>query len=156
MWACTSLSAEETFDLGRRMGKRLRKGHIVALFGELGAGKTLLVKGLSMGFGTINSEAVQSPTFIYLNIYQGQATVYHFDLYRLEDTDAFLSMGFEDYFFQNGLCCVEWAERITPILPTDTFTITCIHLGGDRRRTEMPLTQAAKLWGDEPVEHEGS
>lgn len=138
------------------MGERFLKGSVVALFGDLGAGKTHLVKGLAWGFAGIDPGAVQSPTFIHLNIYQGKGVVYHFDLYRMSNAEDFLSMGFDDYLFRNGLCCIEWAERIQPILPRDTITICLSHLGCDRRLIEIPLPQAAKLWGDNPTEHEGA
>jgi tRNA threonylcarbamoyladenosine biosynthesis protein TsaE len=71
---------------------------------------------------------VQSPTFTYLNIYSGKATIYHFDLYRLHDIDQFLSMGFDEYFDAGGICCIEWAERIQNFLPSNAIKITLDHL----------------------------
>ena len=75
------------------------------------------MKGLVAGATGLPSAEVSSPTFVYMNIYSGCKTVYHFDLYRLRAADEFLSMGFDDYFFANGLCCVEWSEKIEAFLP---------------------------------------
>ena len=147
MWVSTSYNAQETFDLGVRVGKCLAcDGGVLALRGDLGAGKTLLTKGIAYGAGGVTAEQVQSPTFVHLNVYQGTQPIYHFDLYRLRDSDAFLSMGFEDYLFSKGVCCVEWSERIADILPQEALMLTLTHLGGDRRRIDMPLSQARLLW----------
>lgn len=147
MWVSTSYNADETFDLGVRIGKCLAQdGGVVALRGDLGAGKTLLTKGIAFGAAGVAPEQVQSPTFVHLNVYQGTQTIYHFDLYRLRDSDAFLSMGFEDYLFAKGVCCVEWSERIAAILPREALMMTLTHLGGDQRRIDMPLSQARLLW----------
>lgn len=147
MWVATSYNAQETYDLGTRIGNRLAKsGGVIALRGDLGAGKTLLTKGIAFGAAAVNPEQVQSPTFVHLNIYQGTQPVYHFDLYRLRDSDAFLSMGFEDYLFTAGVCCVEWSERIVDIMPKEAILVTLTHLGGDCRRIDIPLRQARVLW----------
>lgn len=146
MWVCSSLSADETFTLGKRIGSRLQNGSVVALYGDLGAGKTLLAKGIAAGAAGVDPEHVQSPTFVHLNIYEGTRSVYHFDLYRLRDVDAFLSLGFDEYLFLQGICCIEWAERIQGILQGNELSIFLTHLGRDQRRIEIPLTQAAKLW----------
>lgn len=146
MWVYASLGPDETFALGHRMGQHLEGGSILALHGDLGAGKTLLVKGIAAGVA-VDPDKVQSPTFVHLNIYQGETPVYHFDLYRLRDADAFLSMGFDDYLFESGICCIEWAERIESILPANALQVTMTHRGGDIRRIEIPLSQAAQLWG---------
>lgn len=146
MWSFTSLSPDETFHLGVRMGHCLEQGSVVALNGDLGAGKTLLVKGLAHGFAQIETKEVQSPTFVHLNIYSRERSVYHFDLYRLRDAESFLSMGFEEYFFSEGLCCIEWPERIRAILPPQTVSVTLTHIGEGKRRLDIPLPQAARLW----------
>ena len=155
MWAYTSLGSSETLELGKRLGERFQKGDNVALFGNLGSGKTLLVKGICQGFADIPPEVVQSPTFVYLNIYPGRSPVYHFDVYRMRGVEDFLSMGFEDYFFRESLCCIEWTERIQSILPAKTIHVRLTHLGGDRRLIEIPLSEAARLWGNQPTEQEG-
>lgn len=126
-------SAAETFELGRELGQELPVPTVVCLFGELAAGKTTLIKGLVQGAAQIDPSAVQSPTFTYLHIYEGKKTVYHFDLYRLRDIDEFLSMGFDEYFEAEGICCIEWSERIAAYLPPNSLQITLRHVQEDQR-----------------------
>jgi tRNA threonylcarbamoyladenosine biosynthesis protein TsaE len=106
---------------------------VISLFGELAAGKTTFIKGLVSGASQIDPSHIQSPTFTYLHIYEGQKTVYHFDLYRLRDIDEFLSMGFDEYFESNGICCMEWSERIAPYLPSDRVSILLEHVDQNSR-----------------------
>ncbi len=113
---------EETFAFGKKFASLLDNGAVVAFFGDLGAGKTTLIKGLASAlfdrpFGNTKS------IFTYLHIYKGSATVHHFDLYRLENAADFLNRGLDEFLGCNGLTCIEWSERITPILPE-----TCIHV----------------------------
>ncbi len=126
-------SLEETLALGRRIGETVSGDAIICLHGDLGAGKTQLVKGIVSGAALIAPEEVCSPTFVYLAIYHGPKNVYHFDLYRLRDTDEFLSMGFDDYFAADGICCIEWSERITPIIPADALHIL-LEVSGENSR----------------------
>lgn len=129
-----SHSAEETSHIGYLIGKELTSNNVVCLFGELGAGKTTFIKGVRAAFADTNSlEQVNSPTFVYLNIYKGSKTLYHFDLYRLRDAEEFLSMGFDEYFFADGVCCIEWSERIETLLPRDSIRITLAHVGENTR-----------------------
>ena len=128
-----SHSAAETFELGRKLGQELSVPTVVCLFGELAAGKTTFIKGLVYGAAHIDPSAVQSPTFTYLHIYEGEKKVYHFDLYRLHDIDEFLSMGFDEYFDADGICCLEWSERIAPYLPPDSLQVVLQHVREDQR-----------------------
>jgi tRNA threonylcarbamoyladenosine biosynthesis protein TsaE len=128
-----SHSADETFELGCKLGKELPIPTVVCLFGDLAAGKTTFIKGLVYGAAQIAPEAVQSPTFTYLHIYEGQKIVYHFDLYRLHDIDEFLSMGFDEYFDADGICCIEWSERITPYLPANSLQVHFQHVQENQR-----------------------
>lgn len=115
----------------------------MCLFGDLGAGKTTLVKGIAKGLqkkGRLENHSqegmesqVTSPTFTYLNIYAGSPPLYHFDLYRLRDGDEFLSMGFEEFLHGSGICCLEWSEKITPLIPPEAIQVTLLHQGGDKR-----------------------
>lgn len=128
-----SHSAFETFEQGRKLGEELKVPSVVCLFGELAAGKTTFIKGLVHGATQMDPSVVQSPTFTYLHIYEGQKTVYHFDLYRLRDIDEFLSMGFDEYFEADGICCVEWSERIASYLPSNCLFVFLAHVQEDQR-----------------------
>lgn len=127
-------SEAETRAFASEWGRQLKKNSIICFFGDLGAGKTTFIKGLAEGAAGISSDQVNSPTFVYLNIYQGTSTIYHFDLYRLRDADEFLSMGFEEYLFAGGICCVEWSEKIEPLLPLQTIRVHIEHQGEFKRR----------------------
>jgi tRNA threonylcarbamoyladenosine biosynthesis protein TsaE len=133
----TSLSAEETYALGESFAKNLPKNAIVALCGDLGAGKTTFVRGLVAGAGTTDPKEVSSPTFTYLHIYPGEPTIYHFDLYRLPGKDAFFSAGFDEYFNAGGICCLEWAEKLRGTLPSGVFTVNISYLGETKRQVEF-------------------
>jgi tRNA threonylcarbamoyladenosine biosynthesis protein TsaE len=123
----------ETIALGIEIGKQLSTNAIVCFFGDLGAGKTTFIKGLVQGVSENFQDVVSSPTFTYLNIYQGTQTVYHFDLYRLRDADEFLSMGFDEFFFADGICCIEWSERIAVLLTMPCIRVSMEHLGANER-----------------------
>lgn len=115
-------TSEKTLSFGKHLATLLPPDSILALFGDLGAGKTTFVQGLSTGL-KIHSP-IQSPTFNYLNIYEGTLPLYHFDLYRLKDHNDFFSLGFEEYFEKQGITAIEWPERILDILPPKTISIT--------------------------------
>lgn len=108
-------SAEELVALGKRFATELPPNTILALSGELGAGKTTFVQGLAEGLGV--EGPVVSPTFVLLNIYE---RLYHFDLYRLKEPADFLALGFDEYFSKGGICVIEWPERIQELLPPQT------------------------------------
>lgn len=129
----TSFSASETEAFGYRLGQQLPENSIVCFFGDLAAGKTTLIRGLADGAGKEKKELVSSPTFVYLNIYDGQRPIYHFDLYRLHDADEFLSMGFDEFFSAGGICCIEWSERIASLLPKGCVHVVMEHAGENIR-----------------------
>lgn len=114
-------SADETIAFGAEFASRLKAGDIVALQGDLGAGKTTFVQGLLQGLGI--ADTAQSPTFTYLQIYQGILPIYHFDLYRLKNEPDFVFLGFEEFLYADGIAVVEWPERIPTILPQNTTLI---------------------------------
>lgn len=126
-------SAEETFELGRQWAQLLKPNQVVCLSGDLGAGKTTFMKGLASAASGLSEHEINSPTFVYLNIYEGKQTVYHFDLYRMDSSEDFLSVGFDEYFSAGGICCIEWPERISDILPEDRIEITVEHLSEQSR-----------------------
>ena len=120
LFPARTASAAETRQLGRAAAKHLRAGDVVGLYGTLGAGKTVFAQGLCEGLG-LAAEQVTSPTFSILHEYEGGAgPVYHFDAYRIETLDEFYELGYEEYFYGRGLCIVEWADRVEPLLPAET------------------------------------
>lgn len=128
-------SAEETMALGERLAAQCQAGDVVALYGDLGAGKTHLVKGIARGLG-IPEHAVSSPTFTIVQEYDGELPIYHIDAYRIEHPDEFFELGYEDYFYGDGLCLIEWPARVEDLLPDATICLRLTHEGGDRRRVE--------------------
>lgn len=115
MLSIVSNSLSDTREIGKKIGEFLNIGDIVCLSGDLGAGKTVLAKGLVEGLGVL--EQVTSPTFTIVNEYSGRCNIYHFDVYRVYDTEELLEMGFEEYIYGEGISIIEWAELIKPILP---------------------------------------
>lgn len=113
--------SEDTIKLGEIIGKTLTPGSIIALRGDLGAGKTVLVKGIARGLG-IEDEPV-SPTFVIMNAYEGAIPLYHFDLYRISGADELMGIGADEFLFGEGVSAVEWAERVGEILPEYTIYI---------------------------------
>lgn len=127
----------ETAHIGEVLGKTIEPPMVVALKGNLGAGKTVFVRGAAKGLGV--NEQVTSPTFVLLKDYSGRCPVYHFDYYRLYETDLeeALEMGFEDYLPGDGVAFVEWAERLPSLLPVEFLEVCmelCIDNEGERRR----------------------
>lgn len=122
----TSQSVEETHLLGKKIAQRLSPNSVLCFFGDLGAGKTTLIKAIAAGLTGCSVDDVVSPTYAYLNVYDanpGGLDVYHFDLYRLSSASEFVEMGFDEMFDRGGVCCLEWSERIEPILPVDRISI---------------------------------
>ena len=109
-------SERETYELGLAMGREARPGEVYTLIGDLGVGKTVFTKGLAAGLGI--QEPVSSPTFTILQEYEeGRLPFYHFDVYRIGDVEEMDEIGYEDYFYGNGVCLIEWADLIREILP---------------------------------------
>ncbi len=136
-----SHSREETIAFAEQFGKTVPEGAVLCFFGDLAAGKTTFIKGLSHGFGAVAEDEVSSPTFVILNIYEGKKIIHHFDLYRLEGPEAFLSMGFDQYLGGEGIACIEWSEKISSILPKNAYTVTLTTLGEDRRKINIRSPQ---------------
>ena len=125
-WVFESTSENETLRLGSMLAKHLEPGTVVALNGNLGAGKTRLVQAIAAAMGVDRSE-VNSPTFILIQEYQGHLPLYHFDTYRLKDTDEFLELGADDLLYADGVCLIEWAEKVIEVLPRDLLQIEIEH-----------------------------
>lgn len=118
-----SFSADDTLKAGRVIGEKALPGQIYTLSGDLGVGKTVFTKGVALGLG-IKSQ-VNSPTFTILQQYEeGRLPLYHFDLYRISDSEEMDEIGYEDYFFGQGICLIEWSERATDILPEKVINIS--------------------------------
>ncbi len=111
-----SFSPRETYELGERIGREARPGQLYTLIGDLGVGKTVFTQGVAAGLGI--TEPVNSPTFTILQIYEeGRMPFYHFDVYRIGDPEEMEEIGYEDCFYGEGLCLVEWANLIEELLP---------------------------------------
>ena len=118
-----TFSPEETFELGREIGRQASPGDVYALTGDLGVGKTVFTKGLAEGLGI--TEPVTSPTFTIVQSYEGgRLPFHHFDVYRIEDIDEMDEIGYEDCFYGDGVTLVEWADVIAELLPENTIRIT--------------------------------
>ncbi len=116
-------SARETFALGEKIGKSALPGQIYTLSGDLGVGKTVFTQGVAKGIGI--SEPVSSPTFTIVQEYEeGRMPFYHFDVYRIGDIEEMEEIGYDDYFFGEGICLIEWAELIQDILPEKRIRVT--------------------------------
>ncbi|QXD13860.1 tRNA (adenosine(37)-N6)-threonylcarbamoyltransferase complex ATPase subunit type 1 TsaE [Rhodocaloribacter litoris] len=127
-------SPQETQALGLRLGAVLGPGDVVALYGDLGTGKTCLVKGIAAAHD-VPPETVGSPTFTLANVYPGRdGPLYHLDAYRLRHLDELFELGIDEYLYGDGLCLVEWPQRLEPLLPEHTLRLHLTHLGRDRRR----------------------
>jgi len=119
----TSKSAAETRNLGKRLGRILHGGDIIALCGELGSGKTVLVKGIAEGLGVKSNKDINSPSFAILKEYKGRLPLYHFDIYRLNGVATFSNVGYIEYFYGKGVSVIEWADKIIDILPKEFLRI---------------------------------
>ena len=129
-----SESAEQTREIARFIGEKLREGDVLALSGELGSGKTCFTGGLARGLGVDEKYQITSPTFTLINEYPARCKLYHFDVYRLNGYSEFEDLGYEEYFCGDGIVVIEWAEKIVQILPADTFFISFEYLDENRRR----------------------
>lgn len=117
-----SYNAQDTFKLGYSLGTNAKKGEVYCLSGDLGVGKTVFTQGFARGLGI--EEAVNSPTFTIIQEYEGtRLPLYHFDVYRIGDIEEMEEIGYEDYFYGDGVCLIEWAELIEELLPKDRTSI---------------------------------
>lgn len=146
---------EETQALGEKLGKTLKQGDVIALIGDLGTGKTCLTQGIARGVGIASGEIVSSPSYILINEYNGTVPIYHIDLYRLENIEEIAELGLSEYIEGNGICIIEWAERMANELPD-----TCIQIhitlaetntaDGDHSEADASISQSPV---DENIRH---
>lgn len=134
-----SFSPEDTFALGRKLGEEAMAGSIYCLNGDLGVGKTVFTQGFAAGLGI--TEPVCSPTFTILQVYdEARIPLYHFDVYRISDPEEMEEIGYEDYFFGDGVCLIEWSELISELIPEDAHSVVIekdLEKGFDYRRISV-------------------
>lgn len=123
----------ETEAFGRKLGASVKAGTVIALIGDLGTGKTTLTKYIAAGLGV--TEQITSPTFTIIKEYRtGRCPLFHFDVYRIGDIDEMYELGYEEYFFGDGICIVEWADLIEELIPEDALTIRITRGEGEEER----------------------
>ncbi len=131
-WSFKATSEDDTRRLGEAIGEVALPGLVIALVGSLGAGKTRLVRAIADGAG-VRDQIVNSPTFVLVQEYQGRLPIYHFDTYRLRSLDEFIELGAEEYLRAEGVCCIEWADRVAELLPPDVLRVEISVLGDCER-----------------------
>ena len=125
----------ETVNEGEKLGRLLKPGAVVALYGKLGAGKTAFTRGVAAGLGI--DTIVSSPTFTIVNEYPGSIPLFHFDMYRLEGESELFDIGWDDYQDRGGVCIVEWSEKVPGAFSPDTIIVKIENLGDNLRRLEI-------------------
>jgi tRNA threonylcarbamoyladenosine biosynthesis protein TsaE len=132
---CTT--PEETAQLGRWIGQLLFRGAVVALVGPLGAGKTFLTRAIAEGLGIIDPQLVTSPTFVLIQEYPARLPIYHFDVYRLKSPAEFEDLGAVEYLYGEGVCLIEWADKVESQLPRERLRIELEAVGETERRVTL-------------------
>lgn len=132
MQKIVTASAKETIALGKSLSRLLQGREIICLFGELGSGKTILVKGLAEGLG-VKRTGISSPSFILMRRYAGKLPLYHFDLYRIKNAAQICDIGYEEFVFSDGVSVIEWAQRMGALLPKDYLKIELVFMGRQKR-----------------------
>lgn len=135
-----SHSPEDTVDIASRIAGYLEPGDFIGLVGDLGAGKTMFVKGLARGMGVEEYKYVNSPSFVVLKEYHGKKILYHFDVYRLDEKGFCETLDYERYFYDSGVTVVEWADKIRDILPEEYLEIRIDPVGQAERRFSFAPT----------------
>ncbi len=130
-------SPKETIELGKRIGKLLQAGDVVALIGKLGSGKTTLTQGLARGLGIKKRNYVTSPSFTLVKEHKGRLPIYHIDLYRIDNLKEVYDLGYEEYFYGEGVTIIEWAEKIRRLLPEEVLIINLETVDENRRKIEF-------------------
>ncbi|RKU38308.1 tRNA (adenosine(37)-N6)-threonylcarbamoyltransferase complex ATPase subunit type 1 TsaE [Candidatus Poribacteria bacterium] len=150
----TTESPHETQALGEKLGQTLKQGDVIALIGDLGTGKTCLTQGIARGIGIAPNEIVSSPSYILINEYNGTIPIYHIDLYRLENSEEIAELGLSEYVEGDGICIIEWAERMADALP-DTcikihITLREVNISGNYNEADASISQSS---ADENIRH---
>ncbi|MGM9521637.1 MAG: tRNA (adenosine(37)-N6)-threonylcarbamoyltransferase complex ATPase subunit type 1 TsaE [Oscillospiraceae bacterium] len=129
----------ETSALGERLAQRLRPGDVIAMYGDLGAGKTAFIRGIARGLGL--EARVSSPTFTIVNEYLGPVPLFHFDMYRLSSSDELFEIGWEDYLSRGGVCAVEWSENVEDVFTSETIKVTIEKTGESGRKITLDMPE---------------
>jgi tRNA threonylcarbamoyladenosine biosynthesis protein TsaE len=132
-----SSSVSETIRLGKKIGRLLQQGDVIALIGELGSGKTQFVTGLARGAGVGQRVCLSSPTFTLVHQYEGRVPFYHIDLYRIETDGQVEDLGLEEYVFGQGITAIEWADRFPAVIPREALRVTLLYSGKNGRSIEL-------------------
>lgn len=140
-----SHNAEETINLAKKLAQYLKKKDLICLFGDLGSGKTVFVKGIAEGLG-IKSKVILSPSFVLIREYKKtNGSFYHLDLYRLKSYREIYSLGYEEYLYPDGITVIEWADRIENLLPKNYLRIELLFEGEKKRQIKLiPLGERYK------------
>ncbi len=138
-----SVGPQDTFEIGRALGRLLRGGEVLALSGPLGAGKTQLVKGVAAGLDVPADEPVVSPTFVLVREYAGRLRLWHLDTYRLGDVEELWSLGWDELLDAGGVVAVEWADRVAPAMPPEAWWVHLSHKGPQERGLRLVLPGVA-------------
>lgn len=137
-------TSDETIELGYKIGQKLKKGNIIAMQGTLAAGKTTITKGIAKALEI--TDTITSPTFCLISEYYGKMPLYHMDVYRLEGSEDFENLGTEDMLYGDGVCIIEWSERIMESLPKETIIINIQPQDDGSRKIQITN------WNNEPIE----
>lgn len=133
-----SCNEKDTQNIGYYIGQRVKAGDIILLYGDLGSGKTVLTRGIAKGAGV--ESRVTSPTFIIMNQYPGNCPIFHFDLYRLSDSEELYDLDFEDYLYGDGIAIVEWPEKMAELLPKEYLKVTINKLEDDDNKRIIKIS----------------
>lgn len=139
----TTKTSEETIELGFKIGKKLKKGNIIAMQGTLAAGKTTITKGIAKALEI--TDTITSPTFCLISEYYGKMPLYHMDVYRLEGSEDFENLGTEDMLYGDGVCIIEWSEKIMDSLPKETIIINIQPKDDGSRKIQI------SNWNNDPI-----
>lgn len=142
----TTKTSEETIELGFKIGQKLKKGNIIAMQGTLAAGKTTITKGIAKALEI--TDTITSPTFCLISEYYGKMPLYHMDVYRLEGSEDFENLGTEDMLYGDGVCIIEWSEKIMDSLPKETIIINIQPQDDGSRKIQI------SNWNNAPIEWE--
>ena len=132
-----SNTPKDTLLAGEKLGKTLKAGTFIGLVGNLGAGKTVFTKGIAKGLGVKQYKYVNSPSFVIIKEYKGRIPLYHFDVYKLDSSDDLDGVGYEEYFYGNGITVVEWADKVKDILPDKKILVKFTHAGSSKRKIKI-------------------